>query len=288
MITLKQAALWCGGTVLPEFADVAFFGADNDSRTIEPDQLFVALRAERDARLEREKAERAAKEAAELARQKKTKIILAIALPALALLIAALVIVGNVTKSNRYQKAETLLEAGQYEEAAELFGQLKDYKDSEAKLAEAELLARTGRARERLAGKSYFYESPDPEMNLRVQMSLGDDGALEYRFGVTGFSTVFEDASYEVVAELEPDKILISCHVGVLRSVRDGEETEEKDHQEYWVVELDDKDEILNFVGAQVFVCEEGQSVPMSDVNYWQYKIFMTGEGKVWKVVEPG
>lgn len=48
MITLKQAALWCGGTVLPEFADVAFFGADNDSRTIEPDQLFVALRAERD------------------------------------------------------------------------------------------------------------------------------------------------------------------------------------------------------------------------------------------------
>lgn len=246
------------------------------------------LRAERDARLEKEKAEREAKEAAALAWRKKMKIILAIAVPAFALLIAALVIVGNVTKSNRYEKAETLLAGGEYEEAAELFGQLGDYRESGMKLEEAERLARTGRAQARLAGKSYYYESPDPEMNLRTQINLRDDGGLEYRFEMTGYSVVFEDASYEVVGELEADKILISCHMGVVRSVRDGVETEEKDQQEYWVVELDDEDEILNFVGAQVYVCEEGQSVPAREEYYWQYKIFMTGEGKIWKVVEPG
>ena len=98
----------------------------------------------------------------------------------------------------------------------------------------------------------------------------------------------FEDARYEVVAELEADKILVFCEVGTVRTVRDGEESEEKNHQEYWVVELTYQDEILIFVGAQVYVCEEGQSVPMSDEYDWQYKIFMTGEGEVWKVVEPG
>lgn len=48
MITLKQAALWCGGTVLPEYEAVAFSGAENDSRKILPGQLFVALKAARD------------------------------------------------------------------------------------------------------------------------------------------------------------------------------------------------------------------------------------------------
>ena len=48
MITLKQAAAWCGGSVLPEYENVSFSGASNDSRTIRPGQLFAALRAERD------------------------------------------------------------------------------------------------------------------------------------------------------------------------------------------------------------------------------------------------
>ncbi len=48
MITLKQAAQWCGGKVLPEYENVAFLGAENDSRSILPGQLFVALRAARD------------------------------------------------------------------------------------------------------------------------------------------------------------------------------------------------------------------------------------------------
>ena len=48
MITLKQAAEWCGGTVLPEYENVAFEGARADSRLIRPGQLFVALRGARD------------------------------------------------------------------------------------------------------------------------------------------------------------------------------------------------------------------------------------------------
>ena len=48
MITLKQAAEWCRGTVLPEYENVGFFGARADSRLVEPGQLFVALIGARD------------------------------------------------------------------------------------------------------------------------------------------------------------------------------------------------------------------------------------------------
>ena len=47
-ITLEQAALWCGGTVDPKYAQVTFLGAGNDSRSIEKGQLFVALQGARD------------------------------------------------------------------------------------------------------------------------------------------------------------------------------------------------------------------------------------------------
>ena len=47
-ITLEQAALWCGGQIDPKYKDVAFFGANNDTRKIEPGQLFVALQGARD------------------------------------------------------------------------------------------------------------------------------------------------------------------------------------------------------------------------------------------------
>lgn len=42
-ITLRQAAAWCGGTVEEKYADVTFLGATNDTRTLQPGQLFVAL-----------------------------------------------------------------------------------------------------------------------------------------------------------------------------------------------------------------------------------------------------
>lgn len=47
-ITLQQAALWCGGSIDPKYKDVTFFGANNDTRKLEPGQLFVALQGVRD------------------------------------------------------------------------------------------------------------------------------------------------------------------------------------------------------------------------------------------------
>ncbi len=47
-ITLGQAAAWCGGQVAPEYAEITFLGANNDTRKIEPGQLFVALQGARD------------------------------------------------------------------------------------------------------------------------------------------------------------------------------------------------------------------------------------------------
>ncbi len=47
-ITLRQAAEWCGGHVEEKYGDVAFLGANMDSRKLLPGQLFVALKAERD------------------------------------------------------------------------------------------------------------------------------------------------------------------------------------------------------------------------------------------------
>ena len=47
-ITLRQAARWCGGTVEEKYADVVFCGANNDTRILQPGQLFVVLQGARD------------------------------------------------------------------------------------------------------------------------------------------------------------------------------------------------------------------------------------------------
>jgi len=47
-ISLRQAAQWCGGWVDSKYEDISFFGASNDSRKIQPGQLFVALQGQRD------------------------------------------------------------------------------------------------------------------------------------------------------------------------------------------------------------------------------------------------
>ena len=47
-ITLKQAAAWCGGTVDVQYENVYFCGASNDTRTINPGELFIALEGARD------------------------------------------------------------------------------------------------------------------------------------------------------------------------------------------------------------------------------------------------
>ena len=47
-ITLRQAALWCGGTVEEKYENVEFFGANNDTRIIKEGQLFIVLQGARD------------------------------------------------------------------------------------------------------------------------------------------------------------------------------------------------------------------------------------------------
>ena len=47
-ITLKQAAAWCGGTVEEKYEHIEFLGANNDTRTLQPGQLFLALQGARD------------------------------------------------------------------------------------------------------------------------------------------------------------------------------------------------------------------------------------------------
>ena len=47
-ITLKQAAQWCGGRVDEKYADVEFLGANNDTRVLQPGQLFIVLQGARD------------------------------------------------------------------------------------------------------------------------------------------------------------------------------------------------------------------------------------------------
>ena len=47
-ITLRQAASWCGGTVDEKYAGVSFLGANNDTRILQPGQLFIVLQGARD------------------------------------------------------------------------------------------------------------------------------------------------------------------------------------------------------------------------------------------------
>lgn len=48
VITLQQAAQWCGGSIDPKYSEVTFCGASIDSRKLQPGQLFVAVVAARD------------------------------------------------------------------------------------------------------------------------------------------------------------------------------------------------------------------------------------------------
>ena len=48
VITLGQAAAWCGGQIDPKYQDVTFLGANNDTRKLEKGQLFLALEGARD------------------------------------------------------------------------------------------------------------------------------------------------------------------------------------------------------------------------------------------------
>ncbi len=48
VVSLEQAARWCGGSVDARYRDITFVGANNDSRKLTRGQLFVALTGARD------------------------------------------------------------------------------------------------------------------------------------------------------------------------------------------------------------------------------------------------
>ncbi|MBR4862956.1 MAG: UDP-N-acetylmuramoyl-tripeptide--D-alanyl-D-alanine ligase [Oscillospiraceae bacterium] len=48
IITLQQAAQWCGGRIDEKYKDISFLGANMDTRKLEKGQLFVALQGVRD------------------------------------------------------------------------------------------------------------------------------------------------------------------------------------------------------------------------------------------------
>ena len=47
-LTLKQAAAFCGGWVDPKYENIEFLGANNDTRQLQPGQLFIVLQGARD------------------------------------------------------------------------------------------------------------------------------------------------------------------------------------------------------------------------------------------------
>ena len=46
MLTLKQVAQFCDGSVLPEFANIELTGVSVDSRTVQPGELFIAIQGD--------------------------------------------------------------------------------------------------------------------------------------------------------------------------------------------------------------------------------------------------
>ncbi len=48
IITLGQAAQWCGGRIDPKYQNITFTGANMDTRLLQPGQLFIALQGSRD------------------------------------------------------------------------------------------------------------------------------------------------------------------------------------------------------------------------------------------------
>lgn len=97
------------------------------------------LRAEKDARVAAE-TEQAEKEAAAAqAKATKTAKIAAVVIPILVVaIVAAILISGMVKKSNTYNDALALMDAGQYAAAIEAFEALGDYKDSAEQVQIAE------------------------------------------------------------------------------------------------------------------------------------------------------
>ncbi len=150
---------------------------------------LAKLTADKDARLAQEAAEKAAAEAKAAEEKaiaeekaKKARKVAAIVLPILAVVIAAIVVVTKVIlPGNAYKNAAALYDAGKYEEAADAFEALGDYKDSAAQIKACEdAIAEAERAAKEAADKADYeeaealFEAGDYEAAQAAFEALGD------------------------------------------------------------------------------------------------------------------
>lgn len=175
-----------------------------------------SLKADKNARLVREKAEREAKEAAEkaaaeqaaaeaAAKAKKTKKLLAILIPAAAVCLGAILLITQVLIPNsNYKKAMALLDAGQYEEAITAFEALDGYKDSAAQLeaakeaiAEQDRLAKESSAEEYRRAREAQIEA---ENAVAYEKAAALQAAGQYEEAVKAYTALkgYKDSSAQI------------------------------------------------------------------------------------------
>ena len=138
-----------------------------------------ALRADKDARLAKEKAEREAKEAADKsaaeAKSKKTKKMLAITIPAAVTLLAVVLTLKVFIPNSKYKKAEGLFRAGKYEEAIAAFEALDGFKDSAERITAAE----TAKAEEERLAREAQIEAENAAAYAEAEAFLADGKTYE-------------------------------------------------------------------------------------------------------------
>lgn len=174
-------------------------------------------------RIEREKekaaAEKAAAEAKALreaeaarAKAKKAKKIAMIVTPiAIVLIGAGIMISNNIKKSNSYQEASTLMADGEYEEAAEIFDRLGNYKDSQELYAEADAKAHPLKALCRYIQENGEYQKTIDLEVMDLMFAGYSDNALK---NVPNAEESLSEGTFQniYVKEDEPDMIWTQLH----------------------------------------------------------------------------
>lgn len=157
------------------------------------------LKAEKETRLAKEKAERETKEAAMQLKAKKTKTLLAILIPSVVICVAALLIITKIVIPNAdYNKAMELFSAGQYKEAIAAFEALDGYKDSDAQAA----AAREAKVKaDRLAREAKI----EAENSSKYEQASNALSAGKYLEAISGFSALgnYRDSAQRIIIALD-------------------------------------------------------------------------------------
>ena len=165
-----------------------------------------ARRAEERERAEKEAEEVRKKEEAARAEARKVGKVAAIVLPILAIIVAAAVIIsGMVKKTNAYNDALALLDAGQYEEAIEAFTALEGYKDS------AEYIRIAENAIEELERAAELEETYNNAIQLLDSgVSANENEAYHILMGLGDYKDAKEllaDFQYAIITEIAESNV---------------------------------------------------------------------------------